>query len=357
MNSLSGLLVELDKLHGVSGDEEQVAHFVKEELMSYVDEFYEDALGNQIYTKKGKNPNNKIMLAAHMDEIGYIVSHIDEQGFISFLPVGIHDPRMSVNQVMRIKTSKGEVIGVIGNKPSHIVPPEEAQKAIPFESLFLDVGTNSKQETLDLGVNVGDTITIQREGQFLNQGKVFTGKSVDNRSGCAVLIQVMKELQETELDVSVVAAFTVQEEVGIRGAGPAAFQIEPDVALSIDVAFAGGTPGINEKMIPIKLGEGPAIKFFDWSLRTFNGNAVSKKLTSRLINIADEKEIPIQREAMIHGATDASKISLSGKGVLTGGISIPLRYMHSSVECVHMNDLENTVSLIKEFIKSEGRRN
>lgn len=353
MDQVAKLLNELDNIHGVSGDEELVAKYVIDEMEGYVDEHYEDALGNQIFTRKGDNPEYSIMLAAHMDEIGYVVNHIDEKGFVYFLPVGIHDPRMSVNQVMEIKTRDGFVTGVVGNKPSHLVPAEESMKTIPFEELFIDVGAHSRKETESLGVAVGDFVTAYRTGQFLNGGKVYTGKSIDNRSGCAVLIQLMKDLHGQKISPTIYAVTTIQEEIGIRGSGPSAFEIQPDIALALDVTFAGGTPGISERTMPIKLGRGPAIKYFDWSMKTFNGNAVPKKLTTRLEDISKKYTIPFQKEVMIGGATDASKISLAGKGILTGGLSIPMRYMHSSIGTVQIEDIRNTVALLKAFIKED----
>lgn len=353
MDSISELLYELDNIPGVSGDEELVAAYIIDKIKPYVDELYEDALGNRVFVRKGNNPEYSIMIAAHMDEIGYIINYIDDAGFISFLPVGIHDPRMSVNQVMNIKTAKGLVTGVAGSKPSHLVPAEEAMKTIPIEDLFIDVGTSSREETESLGIAIGDFVTVSKEGQFLNNGTVYTGKSIDNRSGCAVMIQVMKELHGQDISPTIYAVATIQEEIGIRGSGPAAYALQPDIALGLDVTFAGGTPNISEKTIPLKMGKGPAIKYFDWSLKTFNGNAVPKKLTRKLVAVAEKSNIPYQREVMVGGATDASKMSLAGKGILTGGLSIPMRYMHSSIGTVNMQDVKDTVSLLKAFIETD----
>lgn len=259
---------------------------------------------------------------------------------------------MAINQILTIQTEKGYVKGITGAKPAHIVSAEEAQKSIPIDQLHVDLGTSSKEETLKLGVKEGDYVTFDRNGQYLNGGKVFTGKAVDDRAGCAVLIEVMNRLKKKDLVPTVYAVATVQEEIGIRGAGPSTFGIQPDIALAIDVTFAGGTPGIEPKQLPIQLGKGPAIKFFDWSLRTFNGNAVPKVLTKKLIEVAEKKSIPYQHEILLHGATDAAKISLSGKGVLTGGVVLPSRYIHSATGCVHMDDLENAVRLITEFVEN-----
>lgn len=351
MSSLFENLMTLDSIHGVSGNEGLVAAYMKEKLLPITDDYYSDSLGNQVFIKKGTHPHLKLMLAAHMDEIGFIVHHIDEKGFVYIVPVGIHDNRMAINQVLAIQTEKGIVKGITGAKPAHTLSPEEIQKAIPIDQIHIDVGTFSREETEKLGIKVGDYVAFDRLGQCLN-GKVFTGKAVDNRAGCAVLIEVMSLLSKKFIEPTVYAVTTVQEEIGIRGAGPVAYSIQPDIALVIDVTLAGGTPGIEDKQLPIKLGEGPAIKFFDWSLNTFNGIAVPKELTKKFEEIAERENIPYQREVLLHAATDAAKISLSARGILTGGISIPSRYIHSATGCVHMNDLKNTVHLIIKCVEN-----
>ncbi|MCM3764656.1 M42 family metallopeptidase [Neobacillus niacini] len=346
MESLKRLMLELDQIFGVSGDEGRVAAYIKEELSGKADDFFEDPLGGQYYIKKGSNPDLKVMLAAHMDEIGFIVTHIDEKGFVYFGPVGFHDSRMVIDQVLTIDTFKGFVNGVTGSKPAHIVSAEEEKKAIPIEKLHLDVGTDSYNETLELGVRVGDYITFDRKGQYLNNGKFFTGKAVDNRAGCAVMVEVMKRLANKQIVPTVYGVATAQEEVGIRGAGPAGFIVQPDIALAIDVTLAGGTPGIEDKDLRVQLGKGTAIVIYD------GGLAVPKKLSKKLIEVAEKENIPYQREVLLKGATDGKAISLSGKGVVTGGVSIPSRYIHSAVGMIHLDDLENSVQLIVSFIEN-----
>ncbi|MGO0059451.1 M42 family metallopeptidase [Brevibacillus fluminis] len=356
MSTLKQHLVELDAIHGVSGDEERVARYMNEYIVPVVDEHYADPLGNQIYVKKGSNPDLKIMLSAHMDEIGFIVRHIDERGFVYFFPVGYHDSRMVMNQVLVIQTETGLVQGITGGKPAHIVTAEEAKQAIPLEELHLDLGTKSREETLALGVQVGDYITFDRVGQFLNGTKVYSGKAVDNRSSCAVLIEVMKRLQGKQLVPTVYGVASVQEEVGLRGASTAAFDIQPDVGLAIDVIFAGGTPGMDEKVAPIVLGGGPAIKMYDWTPSNGHGNNVPKKLTRRLIQVAEKNSIPYQREVVLNGGTDAWSISLAGRGAVSGCISLPSRYIHSATGVVHLDDLENAVNLIVAFVEDLAER-
>ncbi|WP_274650610.1 M42 family metallopeptidase [Paenibacillus humicola] len=345
MATLRDSMIELDPIFGVVGDEEKVSAYVKEELAGMYDEYEADALGNQYFVQNGTNPRVKLMLAAHMDEIGFVVHHIDDKGFIYFIPVGGHDSRVVINQVLAINTSKGLVKGVTGSRPAHIVSAEEQKKGIPIQELHLDAGTSNKAETLELGVRVGDYITFERKGEYLNGGKVFTGKAVDNRAGCAVLIEVMKRLKTKAVAPTVYGVFTVQEEVGLRGAQPAGFRVQPDVALAIDVTLAGGTPGIQDRELPVEFGAGAAIKCYD------SGLAVPKKLTNRLVETAEKYAIPYQREVLAKGTTDGHAIALSGSGVLTGCISIPSRYIHSAIGCVHLDDLEHCVQLIVKFIE------
>lgn len=353
---LTQLLVKLDAIPGVSGAEESVSEFVKGELEGCYDDFHTDALGNHFFTRRGVNPGLTLLLSAHMDEIGFVIHHVDERGFCYFTPVGLHDDRMLPNQVLTIHTEGGPVTGLTGGKPAHVVGPEEATKTIPISELYLDVGTSSLEETEALGVRVGDYATFERTGGLLNGGRVFTGKAVDDRSGVAVMIEVMRRLRGREIPANLVALASVQEEVGIRGAGPAAFRARPEVALAIDVTLAGGTPGVEDKQMPVKLGGGPAIKFFDWAPGfAFIGNSVPRRLTRRLVEVAEKNGIPYQREVLFNGATDAWAISLSGEGVLTGVVSLPSRYIHSAIGCVNLDDLENAVELIVRFVEETDK--
>jgi putative aminopeptidase FrvX len=343
--ALRTLMEELDAIVGVSGDEEKVAEYIVEQLSPAYPDYTKDDLGNHYFVKKGKKQNLSLMLAAHMDEIGFVVKHIDDKGFVFIGPVGYHDSRMVISQKLVIHTDKGPVYGVTGSKPAHIVSAEESKKAIPLEAIHIDVGTFSNQETKDLGVEIGDYVTFDSKGKFLNGGEVFTGKAVDDRAGCAILVEVMKRLAEKDIQPTVYGVATVQEEVGIRGAGPAGFNVQPSIALSIDVTLSGGTPGIEEKEIPVKLGSGASILFYD------GGLAVPKKVAKRLVKVAEAREIAYQRDVLFNGATDGKAISLSGKGVLTGTVSVPSRYIHSAIGCVHLGDMENVVQLIVAFIE------
>ncbi len=346
------LLGRLDGAIGVSGDEAAVAAVMREELAGFHDEHAEDALGNNYFVKRGVEGAPTVMLCAHMDEIGFIVQSVEDEGFVRIAPVGFHDARMVVGQRLTIHAEGGPADGVAGAKPAHVLSDEERAKVIPLEELFVDIGSSSSAETEEMGVRVGQLATFARPGMLLNGTRVFTGKAVDDRAGCAVMVEVMRRLSERDVVATVCATAAVQEELGIRGATVAGFRVQPDVALAIDVTLCGDTPGIELSRVPIKFGRGPAIKYFDWAPAILVGNAVPRRLTKRLEEAATAARVAFQREVLLGGATDAWGISLSGQGVLTGCVSLPSRYIHSAVGCVHLDDLEGAVSLILAFLES-----
>ena len=343
------LLTRLDGALGISGFEEDVAAIVRDELADVASSHLADALGNQLFTLAGPEGAPVLMLCAHMDELGFLVQHIEDGGFVRLAPVGYHDARMVTDQVLRIEGEHGPVLGVVGTKPAHVVSAEELARAFPLRELFLDLGTFSRDESEALGVRVGQPITFVREGGLLNDTRVFTGKAVDDRAGCAVLIEALRRLALDPPPCTVVAVASVQEEVGLRGAGPAAARIAPDVAIAIDVTLAGDTPATEFRDLPIRLGGGPAIKYFDWVPDSGIGSSVPRHLTRRLEQAADAAGVPWQREVLLGGATDAGSIALAGTGVLTGCVSLPSRHIHSAVGVVHLGDLEHAVDLLVRF--------
>lgn len=346
-------LFRLDNVFGVSGDEEDVAVVLREEMEGLYDEHMEDPLGNQFFIKYGKNRDKRVLISAHMDEIGFIVNYIEENGLVRFLPVGYHDDRTAVNQDMVIKTESGKkVYGVTGSKPAHIMSEEDHEKVIKIPDLYLDLGTESRAETLALGVNVGDYIGFHRTGYMLNDGKFYTGKSVDNRSGCAAMVEVMRRLQGLEIEPTVCMVGSVQEEVGMRSGGPIVNRFQPELMIALDVTLTGGTPGVEERECSEVMGGGPGIKFYDWDpILGATGNNVPRKLTRQLIATAEKHGIPFQREVMTGGGTDAWSAAMTGTGVLAGGVCIPQRYMHTAVGTVHLDDLGHTVDLMVKFLE------
>ncbi|SCK00995.1 Putative aminopeptidase ysdC [uncultured Eubacterium sp.] len=346
-------LINLDNVTGVSGDEKAVAEMMKKEMEGLYDEYIEDPMGTQIFIRYGKDRDKKIVFSAHMDEIGFIINYIEPNGLARFLPVGYHDDRTAVNQDMYVVTDSGErILGVTGSKPAHIMTPEDHEKVIDIEELYLDFGTDSADETRALGVEIGCYAGFAREGYLMNGGKYYTGKSVDDRAGCAALVETLRRLKGQEVEPTIVMAGSVQEEVGMRSGAPLVNRLNPELFMAVDVALTGGTPGIDENKISTLMGLGPAVKYYDWDpILGATGSNVPRKLTNRIIEVAKAHNIPFQREVITGGGTDAWSAAMAGCGVLAGGISIPQRYMHTAVGTVNMEDLDYTVELIVNFIK------
>jgi putative aminopeptidase FrvX len=342
MKTMKDLLKKLADAPGVSGFEDDVRSIMMDELKDHVDKMEVDDLGNLIATRNGKPDGKKIMLAAHMDEIGLMVRYIDKHGFIKFSKIGGINDQMLLNQEVTIHTSNGDVNGVIGSKPPHKMKESERKKIIEYENMFIDIGASDKEDA-ELIVKLGDPITINQK--FMPLGKLFKGKALDNRIGCAVLIEVMKK---TQTDATIYGVGTVQEEVGLKGARTAAFRLNPDMALALDVTIAGDHPGIKEEDAPAKMGKGPGIILVDASGRGLITHPKVKKLT---ISVAEDEGIPYQLEVSEGGTTDATAIHLTREGIPTGVISPPARYIHTPVSVIAIEDVENTVKLILAILE------
>jgi len=333
---LVDVLERLSNAYGVAGREEEVRDLMKEFMKPHVDEIKEDKLGNIIGIKKGKEDTPKVMLAAHMDEIGLMVKNITNEGFIHFTKIGGIDDRILVTQKVFVHTNKEPITGVIGSKPPHILKEEEKKKVIEADKLFVDVGATSKEDAQKMGVRIGDPVSF--DIKFSRVGKdAVVGKAFDDRVGCAAMIETLRRLRK--VDCTVYAVGTIQEEVGLRGATVAAFQLHPDVGVALDVTVAGDVPGVEEVEAPIKIRKGPSLTVSDYGLITH------PKVLRWFIDAAEENKVPYQLETGLSGTTDAAKIALSREGVPSGVISIPTRYIHSPASLLSLNDLEDTVKL------------
>ncbi|MGB9684843.1 MAG: M42 family metallopeptidase [Candidatus Bathyarchaeales archaeon] len=334
--TLAETLEKLSNACGVAGREEEVRRLVKDMLKSHVDEVKEDKLGNVIGIKKGKKNAAKVMLAAHMDEIGLFVKTISKEGFLQFTKIGGIDDRILLAQKVIVHTEKGPLHGIIGSKPPHIQKEEERKKVMTYDELFIDIGAESQEEAKKMGVKIGDPVSF--DIKFARIGNdIVIGKAFDDRVGCAVMIEAIKQLKKTECTVYAVG--TVQEEVGLRGATTAAFGIYPDVGIALDVTVAGDVPGVKEVEAPIKLRKGPSIEVADMGLITH------PKVLQLLVEAAEENKIPYQLEAGLPGSTDAARISLTREGVPSGVISVPTRYIHSPASLLSLKDAEYSVKL------------
>jgi len=336
-------LEQLSNACGVTGREEEVRNLMIKLMKPYVDKITVDNFDNVIAMKKGKKGFPKVMLAAHMDEIGLMVKTINKEGFLQFAKMGGIDDRILLAQKVIVYTKKGPLHGIIGSKPPHIQKEEERKKIVAYDELFIDIGAESREDANSMGATVGDPIGF--DVKYVQIGKdTIIGKAFDNRAGCAVMIETLSQLEKTECTIFAVG--TVQEEVGLRGAGTAAFSVDPDVALALDVTVAGDVPGVREFDTSVKMGKGPALTVSD------SGLIANPKVLRWLREVAENAKIPYQLETGLLGTTDAARISLTRQGVPSGTICIGTRYIHSPVSMMSLKDAENSAKLTTAAIRN-----
>lgn len=324
------LLKTLTEIFAPSGYEDAVRKVILKEVKPFADEIKIDALGNLIVRKKpAKNSKDakRIMLAAHMDEIGIIASHIDKKGFVRFTNVGGTFGRYTLGA--RVKFMSG-VTGVVGYDRL-----ENVDSMLPISKMYIDVGATSKE---NCPVKVGDFGAFERS--FIEMGNRYVAKSMDNRSGVVVLIETLKGIKSSANDLYFV--FTTQEEVGVRGVGSAAYQINPDIGIAVDVTSTGDTPA--SLKMAMELGKGPCVKIRD------TGMLSDPRVVDWMIQTAEKAKIPYQREVLLAGSTDAREIQITRAGVMAGALSIPCRYVHSASEMVDADDLKNSVKLLTAML-------
>jgi endoglucanase len=322
------LIKKLVETYGPSGAEEQIRNVIRAEVEPLVDEVRVDALGSLIAHKKGDG--QRLLLDAHMDEIGVMVTYIDEKGFARFTRIGGVSPLTCIGSRVVFEDGK---IGVIGVEQKR----DDANKIPKLEQLYIDLGATDRD---DSPVRVGDPAVFVRP--FATQGTRLIAKAMDDRIGCAVLVETLRRLEETPHDLYVV--FAVQEEVGLRGARTSAYGIEPDVGIAVDVTGTGDTP--ESRPMAVKLGEGPAVKVQD------RGMIAHPRVRRLLVERAEAAEIPYQLEVLEGGTTDAAAVQLVRSGVPAGCLSIPCRYVHSPSEMVDESDVENGVRLLLEVLQN-----
>ncbi|MBM4464867.1 MAG: M42 family metallopeptidase [Chloroflexi bacterium] len=334
---IAPLLKKLSEARGVSGYEAEVRGIVAEEFRRYADEVQTDKLGSVVALKRGEGeePRRRIMLAGHMDEIGLMVTRL-EQGFLHFTEIGGFDERTLLGQEVMVHGRK-DLPGIIGSRPPHVLPPEEREKTIDMDKLFIDVGMG--EEELKRLVRVGDLATLRR-GFTPLQGDLVAGKAFDDRAAVAAILVCLEGLASVRHAWDVYAVATVQEEMGLRGAITSAYGLAPDVGIAVDVGF-GDQPGVSEAET-LEMGKGPAIAF---------GPNIHPRLHEALVEVARELEIPYQVEPVPgRSGTDAWAIQVTREGIPTALLSIPLRYMHTSVETLSLKDVERTGRLMAGFI-------
>lgn len=345
--TLVEILEKLANASGVTGREDEVRSLMIKYLKPYADEVKEDKIGNVVAIKKGKKNASKLMLAAHMDEIGLLVKTITKEGFLQFMKMGGIDDRVLLAQKVMVCTENGLLHGIIGSKPPHIQKEDERKRVLASDELFIDIGAENQEEARKMGVRIGDPVEFDIKFAKLSKDIVI-GKAFDDRAGCVAMIEVMKRLEKT--DCTIFAVGTVQEEVGCRGAVTSAFGLSPDLGIALDVTVAGDTPGVKESEAPVKLGKGPSLGIADSGLITH------RKVLKLLIDTAEENKIPYQLEAGLAGTTDASRIALAREGVPSGPLSIPTRYIHSPTSMINLADVENVIKLTLAAVKNIPKR-
>ena len=331
------LLRKLTETLGVSGDEGAVRKIILEQLTDYVDDIQIDRMGNVIAVKKGNNKGPHVILGAHMDEVGLMVKGIEDSGLIRFTPVGGMDPRILVSKVVLI--GEDRVTGVIGAKAVHMQKPAERKKALSVDNLYIDIGCTSKKEA-EKHVSPGDYIAF--DSKYVEFGdKRVKAKALDDRVGCATIIELLKK----ELPVSVTGVFTVQEELGLRGAAVAANHVEGDLAILLEGTTCSDVTDVEPHQQATEVDKGPAISLMD---RT---SIYSRNLVDSLVQTAEENNIPWQFRRTTFGGNDAGRFHVAKEGTPCLSIAVPCRYIHSPVSVMSKNDYENMGKLLMNYLE------
>ncbi|MFP4197955.1 MAG: M42 family metallopeptidase [Methanomassiliicoccales archaeon] len=348
-------LEELCNSHGPSGFEGEPTSIIKGKVEGWADRVYTDRIGSLVFEKGEKGP--KVLIPGHVDEIGFIITGVNEKGFLTFHPLGGWFDQVLLGQKVVVMTSKGKVGGVIAAKPPHLMEKEEAEKVVTKDKMFIDIGCSNRDEVKEMGVKVGDaavpdstfsrsTKKAFKDGVSVGDRTLLFSKAFDDRAGAFLSALVLKRLSEGENHPNtVVGAATVQEEVGLRGARTVANMVKPDVALVVDTDIAGDVPGIEPEKAPSRLGGGVSILTFDHSMIPNQG------LKEMAIQVCEEKEIPYQLSHVTGGGTDAGVIHISNIGCPSLVICPPVRHIHSHVGIMDLEDLDNTLRLLVEMVK------
>jgi endoglucanase len=332
------LLKELSEKFGPSGFEDEVLLTVKNNA-NFADEIKMDKLGSLVIVKKGRSERPRILIAGHADEIGFVISSITKEGFLTFRTIGGWADQVLLAQRVMIRTKKGYIHGVIASKPPHLLSPEERNKLITKDKMYIDIGATSKEEAESMGVRIGDPAAPW--SPFTLNGKIAFGKAFDDRAGLFAVLETMRNISDFPGTIYGVA--TVQEEVGLRGAQTSAFVVEPDVAIAVDVDIAGDVPGIQPSEAVSAIGKGPSIITFDMSM------IPNQRLKELAIEVAESLGIKYQLST-VSGGTDAGRFHLYKAGCPSLVIGIPTRHIHSHTSVMSLDDLENTIRLLMGLV-------
>jgi endoglucanase len=339
MDFTSQLLKELTETPGIPGYEAPIREIVRKYLKPF-GVLSQDKIGSVICRKDGLSKAPRVMLAGHMDEIGFMVKHITKEGFIKFLPLGGWFDQVLLGHRVIVQTRKGEVVGVIGAKPPHMLSPEDRRKVVEKKDMYIDIGATSKDEVDDAGVRLGDPIVPQADFIPMANGKTYLSKAFDDRVGVAMIVSALKEFQSLEHPNSIFSVATVQEEIGVRGATTSVHAVDPDVAIILEVDIAGDVPGIKAEESSVKLGGGPTVLIYDARM------VPNLALRDFVIDTAKELDISVQLSYVLAGATDGAAIHLHKWGVPTVVLGVPSRHIHSHSSMIHRDDYDQAVKLL-----------
>ena len=336
-------LRDICEVPGAPGFENRIRAFVLKEIDGLVDDISVDNMGNVVAIKKGLN-SKKVMAAAHMDEIGFVVTHITDEGFLKFHTLGGFDPKTLTAQRV-IVHGKKDLLGVLGTKPIHVMTPEEKNKAPKLSDYFIDLGM--KKEEVEKVISIGDSIT--RERGLIEMGDCVNCKSLDNRVAVFILIEALKQMKNKEIPYDFYAVFTVQEEVGIRGAQVATLAINPDFGICIDTTIAFDTPGASDDEKITSLGSGTGIKIMD------SRTICDQRMVGFMKETAEANAIKWQPEILTGGGTDTMGLQqFTAGGSIAGAISVPTRHIHQVIETCNKEDIEASINLLVSCVQGIG---
>ncbi len=344
MDFTLNLLKELTETPGVSGYETPIRAVIRKHLEKY-GELSQDKVGSVICRTPGTSEKPVVMLAGHMDEIGFMVKQISPEGFLKFIPLGGWFDQVLLGQRVVIQTQKGEVVGVIGAKPPHLLPADERDKVVKRKDMYIDIGASSKEDVEAAGVQLGDPVIPRADFVELAGGLTYLSKAFDDRVGTALIVSVLEELKGKDHPNTLYGVATVMEEVGVRGATTSVRAVDPDVALILESDIAGDVPGIKPDESDIKLGKGPSIVLFDARM------IPNIRFRDLVLETAKQIDVPVQLSAIEGGATDGSVIHLHGIGVPTVVVGVAARHIHSHSSIIHRHDYDNAVKLLVALIR------
>jgi putative aminopeptidase FrvX len=351
LDGIKGLQKELSELIGVSGYEDDVSNFILSliEKEGLADKAWKDPLGNVLAVINGQKEKEKILFDAHVDEIGFMISHIDQKGFLRFVLIGGWDTRILLGQSVVVINATGKKFhGIIGSSPPHLTSLSERKKTVNVDQMYIDIGLNSEEEVKSEQINVGTVGTlISPFVEFPNN--MVRGKAFDDRSGCNVLIHLMRDMKSNEIfNDTLLFNFATQEEFGRIGTVTGAYKLDPTMAIAVENTTAADVPNIKPSKIPVYIGKGPAISVADKSI------ICSPHVNKRLIENAKIGKIPYQLKKPMYGLTDAGKIQLTREGVKSTVVSVPCRYIHSPNSLLKLDDIYYTIELLKAFITNKA---